>query len=251
MTDWIKENPLLSVGGAAVLGVGGTLLLSGDDDGKKGTSQSGSSSTGATIEAREEAMHQKMVSICIGKMNTVECSKHFTQVCVSEEGKSKEGCSDFNQSFCGSSGSLSTDPSFPGLRMNVQYCTLTHARSDCSTTSSSPSCQWIKGIQSSTSCQSQPLQGTCLPTFRSLHEMSAICANHPQDPVCYRSQSGQPKFIVGINPSVEIPSAITSQDSTRSLASQSLQMSSENSRSFTSLSPLREACYKGEMYDCE
>ena len=192
-----------------------------------------------------------MTEDCKGNENTVECAQHFTQTCTPESGKDNAHCSEFNQKFCGPPGSSFTDPAFPGLSSssaNVQYCTLTHARSYCSSsdTPNSPACQWIQGIQANEQCHDHPLQGNCLPAFKAPQAMAYICKSHPSDPVCHNSQKGSPPFIVSFNPQPNSPQVSLN----RNLAASS-EPNNEGHSSFMNLSPIRELCHNGELYDCQ
>ena len=276
----VDSGGFLSGVGAAAVGAGAMALMKSNKKKEKKTASSASDTEDATVLAQ----HAKMVESCTGanstNTNTVECANHFTAACLSKEGQSKEGCTSFNNEFCGTS----LDSNHTGFNTHVQYCTLVQTRSHCdgSNNQNSPSCQWVRGLNATEACQKNPLQGTCLPRFSSAQSLQATCSTYNKDPMCYRVLNGSTRFTVGYGHSEGNNNLVISAEEytnnlkpdqqeaspqTRSPASQSTTHSgSDTSTSnnsdiqnafsgsgniLTSASPTRLLCSQGALYNCE
>ena len=245
--EWVKENPLAvtAIGGGVVLG-GGLLAQSLMNQAKEEKEK----------EKEKERERDKLFEMCVKNMSERPCVRYFLENCTSEADKDKEGCSEFNKSFCGPLGGSDSD-SHTGLIHSIQYCTLIHARSQCASTkadSSSPSCQWLEKISQSETCQQNPFESSCLPEYENMDKLSQICKQYPNDVVCQNTLNSSPKFTV----IYKEPSGEESNSSTKGSSKGESTSPEETGHSqfvdgtnilFTP-SQVRQLCKEGKLYDC-
>ena len=263
--DFIADNPLLAVGGVAALGLG-AFALTGGFGGKeeKEEEKEKEKGEGEAPLTEEDEKHTKMVEECTeNNWVTSECVDHFVGACTSVANAQREGCDSFNTAFCGSHEAQPSTSSAPGMSSSIQYCTLTHARSQCASEEKpgAPACQWLQNVKKSETCKQNPLDGSCLPKFTDLQKFSAVCNNYPQDVVCRNASQG---FTVAFGEEDDteersVADTETSpgliESSGNALRAKKAKAQSEfqpaNVNLFAAKSPARQLCDRGELYDCQ